>query len=136
MASYTTNLNLKKPSGSENVAIGDINNNMDTIDNAYGTLNSNMNTRNKEVVLTSSQNILTVALDLDICPLREARYFDLRNSNNSGVPTVYGVAVVMKRNVNNPLVVIYGENGNIYYNTYSTDQSVWAGWKQVNMTSI
>ena len=40
MASYTTNLNLKKPAGSENVAIGDINNNMDTIDQAYGTLNS------------------------------------------------------------------------------------------------
>ena len=43
MASYTTNLNLKKPAGSENVAIGDINNNMDTIDQAYGTLNSNVN---------------------------------------------------------------------------------------------
>ena len=42
MASYTTNLNLKKPAGSENVAIGDINNNMDAIDQAYGTLNSNM----------------------------------------------------------------------------------------------
>lgn len=40
MASYTTNLNLKKPAGSENVAIGDINNNMDIIDNAIGTLNS------------------------------------------------------------------------------------------------
>lgn len=40
MASYTTNLNLKKPAGSENVAIGDINNNMDTIDQAYGTLNN------------------------------------------------------------------------------------------------
>lgn len=38
MASYTTNLNLKKPAGSENVAIGDINNNMDTIDQAFGTL--------------------------------------------------------------------------------------------------
>ena len=40
MASYTTNLNLKKPAGSENVAIGDINNNMDLIDSAYGLLNS------------------------------------------------------------------------------------------------
>lgn len=40
MASYTTNLNLKKPAGSENVAIGDINGNMDTIDSAYGSLNS------------------------------------------------------------------------------------------------
>ena len=38
MASYTTNLNLKKPAGSENVAIGDINGNMDTIDTAYGSL--------------------------------------------------------------------------------------------------
>lgn len=42
MASYTTNLNLKKPAGSENVAIGDINNNMDLIDSAYGTLNSKL----------------------------------------------------------------------------------------------
>ena len=40
MASYTTNLNLKKPAGSENVAIGDINGNMDTIDTAYGSLKS------------------------------------------------------------------------------------------------
>jgi hypothetical protein len=39
MASYTTNLNLKKPAGSENVAIGDINGNMDIIDTAYGALN-------------------------------------------------------------------------------------------------
>lgn len=44
MASYTSNLNLKKPAGSENVAIGDINNNMDLIDNAYGTLSTNVDT--------------------------------------------------------------------------------------------
>ena len=43
MASYTTNLNLKKPAGSENVSIGDINNNMELIDSAYGTLNSKIN---------------------------------------------------------------------------------------------
>ena len=45
MASYTTNLNLKKPAGSENVSIGDINNNMDTIDQAYGALNSKIATQ-------------------------------------------------------------------------------------------
>ena len=38
MASYTSNLNLKKPAGSENVAIGDINGNMDTIDANLGPL--------------------------------------------------------------------------------------------------
>lgn len=36
MASYTTNLNLKKPAGGENVLIGDINGNMDTIDAKVG----------------------------------------------------------------------------------------------------
>lgn len=34
MATYTTNLNLKKPAASDNVSIGDINGNMDTLDSA------------------------------------------------------------------------------------------------------
>ena len=50
MASYTTNLNLKKPAGSENVAIGDINNNMDTIDQAYGTLSNHIAKFNCSIV--------------------------------------------------------------------------------------
>ena len=50
MASYTTNLNLKKPAGSEAVAIGDINNNMDTIDQAYGTLNDQIATINTSIM--------------------------------------------------------------------------------------
>ena len=57
MASYTTNLNLKKPAGSENVAIGDINNNMDTIDQAYGTLNSNK--WNKPTIIRNHTNIIS-----------------------------------------------------------------------------
>ena len=34
MATYTTNYNLKKPAGTENINIADINSNMDTIDTA------------------------------------------------------------------------------------------------------
>ena len=34
MASYTSNYNLKKPAGTENININDINGNMDTIDTA------------------------------------------------------------------------------------------------------
>lgn len=49
MATYTSNLNLKKPDGSENVAIGDINSNMDTIDQAYGTLNNQIAAKVKAV---------------------------------------------------------------------------------------
>ena len=35
MASYTTNLNLKKPTSEESLLVADINNNMDTIDSAF-----------------------------------------------------------------------------------------------------
>ena len=38
MATYTTNLNLKKPAGSETASITDINDNMDLIDTAVGAL--------------------------------------------------------------------------------------------------
>ena len=54
MASYTTNLNLKKPAGSENVAIGDINNNMDTIDQAYGTLSDQIGKQSTTATVDSS----------------------------------------------------------------------------------
>ena len=60
MASYTTNLNLKKPAGSENVAIGDINNNMDTIDQAYGTLSDqigNISFVNEDISSGSNKDI-------------------------------------------------------------------------------
>ena len=36
MATYTTNLNLKKPDGTENMNVLDINGNMDLIDAAFG----------------------------------------------------------------------------------------------------
>lgn len=42
MASYTTNLHLKKPAASEKVSIADINGNMDILDAAYDTVNDNI----------------------------------------------------------------------------------------------
>lgn len=38
MATYTTNLNLKKPAQSDKIRIADINNNMDDIDAAFGAV--------------------------------------------------------------------------------------------------
>ena len=66
MATYTSNLNLKKPAGSENVAIGDINNNMDTIDQAYGTLNSQLSLRafNSSNYAESATQQITLPADL------------------------------------------------------------------------
>lgn len=37
MASYTTNLNLKKPAGTEDINVADINGNMDLIDAKFGS---------------------------------------------------------------------------------------------------
>ena len=64
MASYTTNLNLKKPAGSENVAIGDINNNMDTIDQAYGTLNSNINSLIPQKIIRATDATTSITLNI------------------------------------------------------------------------
>lgn len=38
MATYTTNLNLKKPAQSDKIRIADINNNMDDLDTAFGAI--------------------------------------------------------------------------------------------------
>ena len=74
MATYTTNLNLKKPAGSENVSIGDINNNMDTIDSAVGTLSDQIASKTGSLGATS------------ITPTRA----DIANYSESGnVCTVY-----------------------------------------------
>ena len=43
MATYTTNLNLEKPDKTEKVSIAKLNNNMDTIDSAVGSINSHIN---------------------------------------------------------------------------------------------
>jgi len=51
MATYTTNLNLKKPAGSDTASITDINNNMDTLDTVVA---------GKQATLVSGTNIKTV----------------------------------------------------------------------------
>lgn len=53
MATYTSKLNLKKPAGSENVAIGDINNNMDLIDTFASSVESNLTHRRSAGTYTS-----------------------------------------------------------------------------------
>ena len=42
MASYTPNLNLKKPAGTEDINVADINGNMDLIDAKFGALTGNV----------------------------------------------------------------------------------------------
>ena len=76
MASYTSNLNLKKPAGSENVAIGDINNNMDAIDAAYGMVTGNMmikevaNAASLADIETNLNSIISNMTDLSVRPVK------------------------------------------------------------------
>ena len=88
MASYTTNLNLKKPAGSENVAIGDINNNMDAIDNAYGTLTTPTST-----TVTSLDNG-TGKVYFDKMPFGVHVLIDVKDISNNkkicNIPSGYG----------------------------------------------
>ena len=132
MASYTTNLNLKKPAGSENVAIGDINNNMDTIDQAYGTLNSNFRVNS----LTNTQGIQSVAIDETLCPNYTVRWFNLRNSLTSELPNsdaAYGIAEVRARSSGARTVTIYAENNNIYFASYNGS---WSNWRKVSNEAV
>lgn len=57
MATYTTNLNLKKPTTSENYNVLDWNNNSDKIDTAYGTLNSQLLAKFRTSHITSISDL-------------------------------------------------------------------------------
>ena len=59
MATYTTNLNLKKPTTSENYNVLDWNNNSDKIDTAYGTLNSQKATLVQKTIEAGSSVSIT-----------------------------------------------------------------------------
>lgn len=54
MASQTTNLHLIKPALNDPADIGDINDDMDIIDAAYGALNSQISNLNSKVVITAT----------------------------------------------------------------------------------
>ncbi len=65
MATYTTNLNLRKPGSNDNVNVStDINDNMNIIDSAYGTLNSKfILTGTSRVGFNNSGNISMITME-------------------------------------------------------------------------
>lgn len=125
MASYTTNLNLKKPAGSENVAIGDINNNMDTIDTAYGTLNSNLNN------LLGATNNTYSNVDLNDYKTPGAYYFTTGCSNTPGN---YFLCLVITRGTDFVIQLgIYAvAKGSINFRAYASGS--WGEWNTLTGT--
>ena len=131
MASYTTNLNLKKPAGSENVAIGDINGNMDIIDTAYGSVNSELTPKqvtysiqtNFSLESWGSISIYVIAnmLVINVAGFKSTNTLStdtvcikLTNITYQRAGNAYGIVWNGSSKVGN--VSIFDNNGNIYLN--------------------
>ena len=122
MASYTTNLNLKKPAGSENVAIGDINNNMDTIDQAFGTLNSN---------LQSIQYAGTTATDCNECKTYGLYWTDENTANSPGSYYIVFVLTHYRSSSFEGTQLAIGVNGTMKIRAWR-NASEFSAWKTVS----
>ena len=57
MATYTSNLNLKKPAVSDKIRIADFNNNADLIDAAYGTVDTSLGKLGSGMAIISTGNV-------------------------------------------------------------------------------
>lgn len=57
MATYTTNLNLKKPATSDKIRIADFNNNSDLIDSAYGDQDTSMGKLGGGMAIIATGNV-------------------------------------------------------------------------------
>lgn len=82
MASYTTNLNLKKPTSEESLLVADINNNMDTIDSAFTSIHG------------LSESSTTTVADLNDCVNAGAYIFGTSTSHKPETIS-YGLCFVI-----------------------------------------
>lgn len=126
MASYTTNLNLKKPAGSENVSIGDINSNMDAIDQAYGELNGMFGK-----TIGSSANPVTSLSDIPVNSTGWA-IFDT-TTHPAGVKARLNF-FCFGTNAYRMLVVFSDSSGSLWTNACGS--GTWRGWKSVTQTNV
>ena len=123
MASYTTNLNLKKPAGSENVAIGDINNNMDAIDTAYGEMD------NKIKQFVGSTNGVS-----DCDTVTTAGLYRIISSTTNS-PFSYGVLLHLDANGYKAQIAIStGSNADLAFRKYTSN--AWGQWYKVTATAV
>lgn len=135
MASYTTNLNLKKPAGSENVAIGDINNNMDAIDQAYGALDAKYETEFAKRIYTTSESAYSYTFAIN--NYAASRYwFALMYIGTNNDATGFGLYAIHINNGSVNVFKIAGNNGRAFTGSVSgsnltitetSSNTVWGG---------
>lgn len=108
MASYTTNINLKKPTTSEMYNVLDWNDNSDKIDTAIGNLNSQL--KLKRIMKTYTNITL---------PSTDNPYAQIDDYNGLGVNTGYYLVSMIIRGWNNTHVgtmsLVKSSNGSEFY---------------------
>lgn len=127
MASYTTNLNLKKPAGSDNINIADINTNMDTIDSAVGTLQK-FAQAGSVANNTALNNVVTPGF-----------YLLPSSSTYTNTPPdggVINVLMVIRTATNASTITQVGFAFNAIYYRFRTDSTTWSNWRKVEATTI
>ena len=131
MASYTPNYNLKKPADSDYYDIADDNGNMDKIDTALNTLNSNITRLNSENNMTN--DILADALNVTRTTFFRASSLAAYTGNVPSDNFKVGSFIVNVRGTARHVTAV-AANGNIATNIYSG--SSWVGWKEITSNDL
>lgn len=127
-------LNLFKPTDLDQALVTDINSNMDKIDAGVSTLSDQIGNMGI-YTMSSSQELLTVARDTNICPENTVRWINPRNGTVSGGATQYGIACVTKR-INSAISVkVFADSGNVFSNGWNSSTGDWNGWQQMVTSS-
>lgn len=146
MASYTTNLNLKKPAQGDPIRVADFNNNADTIDSTFGAI-GNTSVASQLSTLSSKINSKTltggtptkIPANSDLNNYKEPGVYYIETSadfasmtNTPALPSagwqsrliVFPSAGYSSGNITNGGQILWNNNGHIAYRTYTTSGGV------------
>jgi len=129
MASYTPNINLKKPTTSEMYNVLDWNDNSDKIDTAIGNLNSQ----------TWKKENATYTSNVDANNYTTPGFYQVGITTNSpyGSNPAYGILVVFSGSSGHcQQLFIAGHNGNMYIRGKNQGTDNFSVWYRVTTTAI
>lgn len=117
MATYTSFLNLEKPTTSERLDVLKINSNWDKIDEGVSTLNSDLKTKR-------SPAISSLSSDTDILSYENGAYQVSLSASSTYLPTQWGTLIVMFSGVSYG-VAIYVTTAGAMYVRHKKNGSEW-----------
>lgn len=122
MATYTSHYNLKKPAGTEDINVNDINGNADLTDSAiWATLTYHR-------TLEASDN-------MDLLASEGTGIFTIGNYLPQNAPSGYTWSMVIQIKRSDIFVhqyIIKAETGSVLVREYSGSPSVWGSWKYLS----